>query len=38
MSLRILLLVVHPCVRVFMQEQHSDETRSVDQFVCLGLL
>ncbi len=38
MSLRILLLLVHPCVSVFSQEQHSDEKRSVEQFVRLGLL
>ncbi len=38
MPLQILLLVVHPCVSVFTQEQHSDETRSVEQFVRLGLL
>ncbi len=31
MSLQILLLLVHPCVSVFSQEQHSDETRSVEQ-------
>ncbi len=37
MSLWILLLVVHPCVSVFMQEQDSDETRSLEQFVRLGL-
>ncbi len=38
MSLPILLLVVHPCVSVFTQEQPSDETRSEEQFVHLGLL
>ncbi len=38
MSLRILLLVVHPCVSVFTQEQQSDKTLSVEQFVRLGLL
>ncbi len=38
MSLWVLLLVVHPCVSVFTQEQHSDEMRSVEQFVRLGLL
>ncbi len=31
MSLRILLLLVHPCVRVF-RKNNSDETRSVEQF------
>ncbi len=38
MWLWILLLVVHPYVSVFTQEQHSDKTRSVEQFVRLGLL
>ncbi len=34
----MLQLVVHPSVSVFSQEQHDDETYSVEQFVCLGLL
>ncbi len=39
MSLRILLLdVLSLCPCFFTQEQHSEETRSVEQFVRLRLL
>ncbi len=38
MSLQILLLVVLSLCPCFFTQEHSDETRSVEQFVRLGLL